>query len=228
MRHHRRHPAGCPAGRQQFFLRLRRRLRRFDGGDDGVDVGQRHRQPFEDVGALTGFAKFKQRAPGDDFTAVLDKFFKGLLEIKQARLVLAQRHHVDAERGLHLGSLIQVVQHHVGLLAALQLDDHAHAGLVRFIAHGGDAFEPFGFHQVGDFLHQPRLVDLIGQLVDDDGFPAVFGLLDFRSGADVDAPAAGLVGLADAAAAVDDAGGGKIRARQVRHQPGDGDARVFD
>ena len=93
-----------------------------------------------------------------------DERLDDLLEIEQTRLPIHQRHHVDAENGLHLGVLIQVVQHDLGHLAAPQLDDHAHAVLVRLVAQLGDALELALLHQFRDSLEQTGFVDLIGQL----------------------------------------------------------------
>ena len=55
-----------------------------------------------------------------------------------------------------------------GTLAALELDDDAHAVAVGLVAQVGDALDPLVAHQVGDLLDQLRLVDLVGDLGDDD------------------------------------------------------------
>jgi len=49
---------------------------------------------------------------------------------------------------------IQVVEHDLGDLAALELDDHAHAVLVGLItqAVAGDPVDQFLAHQLGDAL----------------------------------------------------------------------------
>ena len=64
--------------------------------------------------------------------------------------------------------LVEVVQHDLRHLAALQLDDDPHAVAVGFVAQVGDALDRLLAHQVGDPLDQLRLVDLIGNLGDDD------------------------------------------------------------
>ena len=74
----------------------------------------------------------------------------------------------DAERLLQLRLLVQVVQHDLADFAALQLDDDAHAVAIRFVAQVGNAFERLVAHQLGDALEQPRLVQLIRNLGDDD------------------------------------------------------------
>ena len=55
-----------------------------------------------------------------------------------------------------------------GDLAALELDHDAHAVAVGLVAQVGDALDLLLAHQLGDALDQPRLVDLVGDLGDDD------------------------------------------------------------
>ena len=51
-------------------------------------------------------------------------------------------------------------------------------------------------HQIGDALEQARLVDLIGQLGDDDRLPALtFHVLKMRARPDRQPAATGLVGV---------------------------------
>jgi len=69
-------------------------------------------------------------------------------------------------------------------------------------------------------FQQPRLVHLVRQFGDNDGLTAAARFIDFDFGAGthVDATAAGKIGLADAARAVDEGGGRKVRARHEAHQ----------
>ena len=53
-------------------------------------------------------------------------------------------------------------------LAALQIDDDAHAVAIRLVADVGDALDRLLAHELGDALDQPRLVDLVRDLGDDD------------------------------------------------------------
>ena len=76
---------------------------------------------------------------------------------------------------------------------------------------------------------QPRLVDLVGKLGDDDGLPiALADALEVRARPDVQAPAAGLVGEHDLLRAVDQAGGRKIRSRHDLHELRERDVGVLD
>ena len=56
----------------------------------------------------------------------------------------------------------------------------------------------FSLHQLGDLLDEARLVDLVGDLGDDDRFLVALAGLDLGPGAHHDRAAAGAVGLADA------------------------------
>ena len=94
--------------------------------------------------------------------------------------------------------LEQVVEHLVGVGVPLALDDQAHAVAVGLVAQVGDALDPLaGLDQLRDLLHQRGLVDLVGQLGDDDGHPALARLLERALGAHHDAAAAVGVHVAD-------------------------------
>ena len=173
-------------------VRLGRVRRRLDQRDHLVDVRERDGQPLEDVAALARLAQLEDRAARDDLAPVAQEGFDQVLERQQLRLPVLQRHHVDAEHGLHRRLLVEVVEHDVGDFAALQLDDDAHAVLVGLVAQLRDALDQLAAHQLGDALEQPRLVDLVRQLGDDDRLVAtVVDVLDVRAGAHQDAAATG-------------------------------------
>src|SRR5262249_32549406 len=204
------HGTRLPAPRQHALLGNLRALRRLDQIDHRVDVRKRDGQPFEDVGAAARLAQLEDRAPRDDLAAMADERFEDLLQRQQLRLAVDQCDHVDAERDLHLRLLEQVVQQHVGHRVAAHFDDHAHAVLVGLVAQLGDALDRLLLDQLGDLLDQPRLVDLVRQLADDDRLATVLVGLDIGLGAHQDAAATGLVRLDDAGGAVDDAGGREV------------------
>ena len=148
-----------------------------------------------------------------------DKGIQQFAQVQGLRLAIDQCHGVDTENRLHLGLLIEIVQHHFRVFATAQLDHDAHAFLIGLVTQLGDAFDLLVFHQLGDLLDQPCLVHLIGDLVNNDGFLATLvSLLDFGAGAHVHAATAGAVGLHNPGAAINDAGGGEIRALDVFHQ----------
>src|SRR5690606_38457585 len=173
-------------------------------------------------------AQLEDGPAGHHLATVAHEGFQHAPEVHQARTAVHQGDHVDAEHRLHLGLLVQVVQHHVGGFAALDLDVDAHAVLVGLVAQLADAFQALFLDQLGDLLDQPGLVHLVGDLGDDDRFTAIVRNLDLGTRAHAHAAAAGPVRGLDASGAVDDAGGREIRARQVLHQPIDVDLRVVD
>ena len=106
----------------------------------------------------------------------------------------------DPEGRLHLGVLVELVEHDHRDGLALELDDEAHARAVRLVAQVADLRDLLGLHEIDDVLDQRGAVDLVRQLGDDDGAPVALDLLGVRLGADADAAAAGAVGLLEAAA----------------------------
>jgi hypothetical protein len=140
-----------------------------DDGDEVVDVGQRDGQAFQHMAALARLAQLEHGAAGHHFAAVLQEDLDQILQVAQLGLAVDQRHHVHAEGVLQLGLLVQVVEHHLGHFAALELDHQAHAGLVGLVLDVADALDLLLVHQLGHALLQRLLVDLVGQLVNDDG-----------------------------------------------------------
>ena len=208
-----------PGARHQFGLGHRRCGRVADDSDEFVDVGQCHGQAFEHVAAFARLAQREYRAARHHFPAVLQEDADQVLQVAQLGLAVDQRHHVDAEGVLQLRLLVQVVQHHLGHFAALELDHQAHAGLVRFVLDVADAFDLLLVHQFGHALLQRLLVHLIGQLVHDDGLAlAAVDVLEVALGPHDHAATPGAIAVLHAIDAVDDAGGGEIGRRDDFHQ----------
>ena len=88
------------------------------------------------------------RAARDDLAPVQQEELEELLEVEQPRLAVDERDHVHAEAVLQLRQLVQVVQDDLGDLAALELDDDAHAAAVGLVAQVGDAFELLLAHEL--------------------------------------------------------------------------------
>jgi hypothetical protein len=151
-----------------------------------------------------------------------------VLQIAQFGLAAHQGHHVHAKGVLQLGLLVEVVQHHLGQFATLELDHHAHAGLVALVLDVADALDLLVVHQLGDALQQRLFVDLVGQLIDDDGLAlALVDVLEVALGAHDDAATAGAVAVLHALHAVDDACGREVRRGDDFHQFVDGSVRVL-
>jgi hypothetical protein len=200
-----------------------------DEGDDGVEVVERDLEALEDVQALLRLAQLEDRAPGDDFLAMLDEDQQRVAQREQLRPAADDRQHVDAERVLQLAHLEELVLHDLGNGVALELDDDAHAVAIRLVAQVRDALEALLGHQLGDALDEARLVHLVGQLADDQArAPLVAAVLDLDFGAHGQHAAAGRIGLVDRAAPVDVAGSGEVGPGDVLHELRGGQVRLVD
>ena len=124
----------------------------------------------------------------------------------------------DAERGLELRELVEVVEDDLRDDVLLELDDEADALLVGLVAHVGDALDALLVHELGDLLLQGALVDLVGHLGEDEAAAAGLGGLDVGLGAHRDGAAAGVVGLSDAVGAHDDGARGEVGAGHDAHE----------
>ena len=139
------------------------------------------------------------------------------------------RQHDDAERGLQLALLVELVQQHLGVFVALDLDYDAHPLTVGFVADLGDPFDLLLLDQLGDFLDQAGLVDLVGKLRDNNRLAlGAFGRLDMSLGAHLDDAPPGGIGIADPLTAVNRGAGGKVRPGNHRQQLLEGHLRVVD
>ena len=196
--------------------------------DHVVDVVERDAVAEQDVLALAGLAQLVLRAAAHHVDAVLDEQAQQLQQAQLARLPGDDGQQDHAERFLHLGVLEEVVEDDLRLFVALHFDDDAHAVAVAFVANVGDAFDLLVLDQLGDVLDQARFVDLVGQFGDDDVLAIFAALFDGGFGAHLEGAAAGLVGLLDAFAAVDVAGGRKIRAGNELHDFFQGGFGLFD
>ena len=113
---------------------------------------------------------------------------------------------------------IELVEHDIGLMIALNLKDHAHAQAVGLVAVLGNAFDHLFGAQQTDPLHYAGLVDLIGDFGDDNGFAVFADLFDFRLGAQHNGAATERVSRLDTTAPQNLPGGGKVWARHDLHQ----------
>ena len=161
-----------------------------------VDVGERDGKTVEDVLSLLRLFEVELRAADDDVLLVRDVIFEDLLEIEYARHAVHEREQNDGVVHLQTGLLEQRVEHDLRIVILLDVDDYAHARAVGLLADVRDAFEPLVLDLVGDVLDELRLVDLIGDLCDDDAALAVRELLYLRARANDRRPSARAVRLA--------------------------------
>ena len=175
------------------------------------------------MAALARLAQIEYRTACHHFAAVVQKDFDQVLQVAELGLAIDQGHHVHAKGVLQLRLLVQIVQHHLGHFTSLQFNHQAHAGLVRLVLDVADAFDFFLVHQLGHALLQGLLIDLVRQLVHDDGLTlALVDIFEVAFGAHHHFAAAGAVAILHAIDAIDDAGSREVRCRNDFHQLIDG------
>ncbi len=226
--HHRRHVLGRPVALHQGFARLLGVLGGADQLDHLVDIGDRDGEADQHVGAVARLAEQELGAAGDDLFAECDEGREQVLQRHHQRAAAVERHDVRAERGLQRREAVELVEHDVGHRLALELDHHAIALAVALVAQVGDAVDLLLAHQFGDALDHRRLVHLVRDFGDDEGFAFLADGLDLDLAAHHDRAAAFLVGRVDAVAAEDDAAGREIRTGHDLDQLVDGDCRIVD
>src|ERR1700728_1906604 len=143
---------------------------------------------------------------------MIDKTLQYVGQAQFARLPVDDGQHDDAEVDLELGVLVEIVEDDFGLLAALQLEDDAHAVAVAFVANLGDALDLLVVYQAGGGFNETRFVDLVRDLGDDDRFAVLSRFLGGGFGAQLEraAPLGEIV--EDALSAENKSARGEIRA----------------
>ncbi len=118
------------------------------------------------------------RPPGDDLLAMRDEMLDQLLQPHRARLAIHQRDVDHRHRDLARRVLIKLVDHHLRIGIALQIDHDSHRVLAaRFIVDGRHFLELLLLHPVGDRFEDRLADDAVGNLVDDDeGLAALVAL----------------------------------------------------
>ena len=163
--------------------------------DDRVEIVERNLVAFQNVLALARLAQQEDGAALHHVDAVIDEAANGLIESQLPRLPVEHREEDHGEALLHLGVLVELVEHDLRLRAALELDDDAHAVAVALVAHVADVVDDLVVDQLGDALDELGLVHLVGNLGDDDRLLFLGQVFQGRPGAHQEAAAAGLVGL---------------------------------
>ena len=208
---------GEAEARHQAGARVVRGAGGADQGDHLVQVVEGDGEALEDVGPGLRLAQLEGGAPAHHLAAEVEEELADLEQVQHPRPLLDDGQHDDPEGVLELGVLVEVVQHHLGRLALLDVDHDAHAVAVALVPDVGDAVDALLVVQLGDLLDEARLVDLVGDLGDDDRLLVALADLDLRPGPHHDRAAAGPVGLADAGAAADEARGREVGAGDALH-----------
>ena len=204
--------------RHQAAAGFRGVLRRADQLDDRIQIIQGNLVTEQEVFPLTSFPQVVLGAAADHVRAVVIKDFEGFGQSQHARLPDVDRQQDHPEARLHLGLLVEIVQDHFGLLAALQLENDAHSVAVALVADVGDAFDLLVLDQLGGPLDQPRLVDLIRNLRDDDLLAILAHVLDRGPRPHHERSSAGAVRFQDSCPPVNKSAGRKIRPGNHLHQ----------
>ena len=158
------------------------------------------------------------RPSGDHVFLMLQVELEHIQKVQYFRFVIDKRQHDDAEGVLHLGVLVQTVQHHVGIGVAPKLDHHAGPLPVGFVPQIRDAVYFFLLMELCDLFDQTGLVHHIRKLRHDDLALSVGKGLDIGHRPHPDLSSAGPVGLFAASGPQDQSAGGKIgRLHQRKH-----------
>ena len=190
-----------------------------NNGNKFVDIGQSHSQAFQHVAALACLAQVEYGAASDHFAAVLQKDFNQVFQVAQLGLAVNQGHHVHAKGVLQLRLFVQVVEHHFRDFAALEFNHQAHARLVRLVLNVADAFNLLFMDQLGHAFLQCLFVDLVGQLVHDDGLALAFvNVFKVALGTHHHLAATGAVAVLHAIDTVNNTGGGEVWCGNDFHQ----------
>ena len=186
-----------------------------DDADDLIEVVKGDLVAEEGVFTLAGAVEEEGGATADDLDAVIEEGVDGVVEGEFLRLAVVDGEEDHREGLLQLGMLEELIEDDLVLGAAFEFDDDAHAVAVGLIADVGDLVDDLVGDELGDALDEGGLVDLVGDLGDDDGLAATGDGLDGALGAHHEAAAAGAVGLLDVGAAVEVAAGREVRAFHV-------------
>ena len=114
--------------------------------------------------------------------------------------------------------LVELVEHHLRVGVALQLDHEAHRVARRLVAHVADALDLAVVDELGDLLADHLDRGLVRHLGDDDAQVALAALLDLGDGAHLDRAATGAVGVVDPAAAEDQRARREVGALHELHE----------
>ena len=135
----------------------RRVLRLADDLHDLVDIVDGDLEAFENVLALERLLELELGAADDDLVTMRDEVHEHLAECHHLRHELLrrrighEREHDHAERRLHRGVLVQLIEHHARNRVSFELDDDSR--LVRgLVAEIRDPLELLVSHQLGDRL----------------------------------------------------------------------------
>ena len=165
---------------------------------------------------------------GHNFLLMFQIIVEDLFERQDFRLAVYKSQINHAERGLHVGVLIKIVQNNTRVDVLLQFNDDTGSVAVRFITQIGNTLDSLFMNQLSNPLNERRLIDLIRNLGHNDAALGRAHLLNFRTGTDIDFAATCAICLRDSDFPEDNSAGRKIRTGDIGHQLIVGDVRVVD
>ena len=179
------------------------------------------------MGAVAGLGQLELRAPRDHLFAELDERLDEVAQRQRLGPAAADGEHVCGEARLGRRVAPELVQHYLRRGIALEVDDHAHALAVGFVANVGNALHALVLRGLGDLLHQPVLADLIRNGGEHDRAAVAPAFLDLVAGAHNDRALAGQIGAARAGRAEDQGPRREIGGGDIVHQPFRGDGGII-
>ena len=117
---------------------------------------------------------------------MLQIIFQHIQDIHDLWLIIHKRQHDHSECILELGMLIELVEDHIGIDVAAQLDADPHPLTAGLVAQIRDPVYFFIFHKLCDLLDQPCLIYHERKLCHDDPVLAVLHRLDVSDRTDSD------------------------------------------
>ncbi len=188
-----------------------------DNRDHVIDMIERKPVAFQNVFAVFRFRQQERGPAAHHVDAVFDEVADRLHQAHFFRLVIGDGQEDHAEALLHLRVLVELVEHDLRFGAALQFDDDAHTVAIGLIANVADVVDDLIVGEFGDTLDHARLVHLVGNFGDHDGLPPAADVFDSGLSTHHETAAPSLVGVDDAALAVNEAAGGEIRSLHELH-----------
>src|SRR5262249_44401084 len=122
---------------QQFYSRFIATGRSANNSEEFIEIGERNQVTLERLGALLRLAQLEAGATQHHFAAVLDIARVRFLKRKQFWAPMIDREHDSRERAFHRSVLVEIVDDHLWIAVALQLDHDARI-FIGLVANGAD------------------------------------------------------------------------------------------
>jgi hypothetical protein len=167
-------------------------------------------------------------APRDDFDLMRDVHLERLAQVEQARHAVDERNHVRGEVRLHGRVLVELVEHHLRVRVALQVDHQADRVAGREVGDVADALDPPLGDQLVDLRRDRLDRRLERQLGNEDSLRTVAILVDLGVRTHADRPPAGAVALGDAGPPENHRARGEVGPGHEPHEVFDGRVGIVD